>query len=426
MTRSPKLTLYAFLAAVFFGCALGLGRPELAGLGAPFALVLAAGLALRPPSRPDARLVLERKSALEGDEIAADLLLRSEEGAHEVLIAPRLPGGMDLVEGGPLVLRLEPGRERTVPLKFVSERWGVRRLAGFDLRTSDLAGLRVLDSRTGPGAELTLRVYPRPERLQRIVNPLDTQPFAGNRVSRAKSEGIEFADVRPYVPGDRVRQLNWRESSRHQEPYVNQQHPERNSDVIVFLDSFTAVRRGDEGTLDLAVRAASTIAGHYLESQDRVGIVGFGGIVRWLTPQGGRLQAYRIAESLLETEINFSFVWRQIDSLPARSLTPQALVIALSPLLDERGISALLDLRRRGFDLAVVDVSPLAFALPPSGSGKPVEVRAMRLWRLWREVLHHRCARLGIDVIAWTGREPLAEIVEEVRASRRHAHRTSA
>ena len=144
--------------------------------------------------------------------------------------------------------------------------------------------------------------------------------------------------------------------------YVNQQHPERNADVILFLDNFAEAQQQNGGTLDLAVRAAATLAEHYLAVQDRVGIVGFGGIVRWLTPASGTLQSYRIAEALLETEINFSYVWRRIDVLPARSLTPQALVIALSPLLDERGMFALVDLRRRGFDLAVVDVSPIPFA----------------------------------------------------------------
>ena len=45
-----------------------------------------------------------------------------------------------------------------------------------------------------------LRVYPRIERLRASIVPRQTQPFAGNRVARAKGEGIEFADVRAYAP----------------------------------------------------------------------------------------------------------------------------------------------------------------------------------------------------------------------------------
>jgi uncharacterized protein (DUF58 family) len=104
------------------------------------------------------------------------------------------------------------------------------------------------------------------------------------------------------------------------------------------------------------VRAAASLANQYLAVRDRVGFVSFGGLVRWLTPSSGSVQHYRIIEALLETEIAFSFAWKDIDALPSRSLTPQALVIALTPLLDERGLNALLNLRRRGFDLVVVEI----------------------------------------------------------------------
>ncbi len=417
MSRSPKLALYATLAAAFFIAALTLGRPELAGLGAPFALVLAVGLSLPPPPKVGVSLRLSRDRALEGDEIEAELSLSAPE-AGEVQLALALPPGIvPLDEPESLVLWLARGRPRSVTVKLACEHWGAYRLGELVVRSGDRARLRLADRHID--ATTALRVYPSRERLQSLIAPRETQPFAGNRVSRAKAEGIEFADIRPYVRGDRARRLNWRASSRSQTLYVNQQHPERNADVILFLDSFAEAQRENEGTLDQAVRAAATLADHYLAVQDRVGVVGFGGIVRWLTPASGTLQSYRIAEALLETEVNFSYVWRRIDVLPARSLTPQALVIALSPLLDERGMYALIDLRRRGFDLAVVDVSPIPFA--NSSEGGAPDPLALRLWRLWRETLHLRCQELGIAVTTWTGDESLATIVEEVRASRRFA-----
>ena len=109
--------------------------------------------------------------------------------------------------------------------------------------------------------------------------------------------------------------------------------------------------------------------------------------------------------------------------LPARSLTPQALVIALSPLLDERSVATLLDLRARGFDLVVVDITPLAF----TGKTRSREDElALRFWRLWREALRFRYERLGVAVVEWDGGQPLAEAIEEVRAFRRFARFGSA
>lgn len=417
MSRSPKLALYATLAAAFFIAALSLGRPEIAGLGAPFALVLAVGLSFPPTAKIRASLHLSRERVLEGDEIEAKLLLTASSDC-EAQLALVLPRGIEPA-GEPLsfVLRLERERPRTVPIKLTCRRWGAYRMGELRVRSGDRARLRLTDDHLSGRA--VLRVYPSRERLQSLVKPLETQPFAGNRVSRAKAEGIEFADIRPYVRGDRVRRLNWRASARSQTLYVNQQHPERNADVILFLDSFAEAQRRGEGTLDLAVRAAASLAEHYLAVQDRVGVVGFGGIVRWLIPASGALQHYRIAEALLETEVNFTYVWKRIDVLPPRSLTPQALVIALSPLLDERGMYALIDLRRRGFDLAVVDVSPIGLA--NSSQGGAPDPQAIRLWRLWRETLHLRYQELGVAVAEWRGDESLSAVVEEVRAFRRFA-----
>src|SRR2546423_15075622 len=84
------------------------------------------------------------------------------------------------------------------------------------------------------------------------------------------------------------------------------------------------------------------------------------------------VQRYRIVEALLNTEITLSYAWKEIDVLPRGTLPAKALVLALTPLLDDRAVSALLDLRARGFDLVVIEVSPLPFAEPPaSGSRLP-------------------------------------------------------
>jgi uncharacterized protein (DUF58 family) len=423
VTRSPKLALYAAFAGTSFLAALVLGRPELAALGAPFALVLVVGLALPPPPQATAALRIARQRAVEGEEIEAELVISAPARAQDLQLALLLPDGIRSAVGGAdsLLLRLEPGRDRTLPLRLACAHWGAHRVGTLLLRSCDLAGLRVLDSRvTG---DTVVRVYPRPQQLQALAAPAETQPFAGNRVARQKGDGIEFADIRPYMPGDRARRINWKASTARHTLYVNQQRPERNSDIVIFLDSFAEARRQEASTLDLAVRAAASLADHYLATRDRVGLVGFGGIVRWLTPATGTTQLYRIVDALLETEIVFSFAWKGIDVLPARSLTPQALVIALSPLLDERSVRALIDLRGRGFDLVIVDISPLAFTARPQD---PERRAAVRLWQLWREALRFRYESLGVAVAEWDGQRPLAEVIEEVRAFRRFARYTSA
>jgi uncharacterized protein (DUF58 family) len=420
-TATPKLGRYAGLSAFALLVALVVGRAELVALAAPFVVLLAAGLLLEGRPRVRVSLELDRERALEGDEVGAWLDVRSDGRLERLELYLALPEGLAIAEGpNPVGLRLLPGRTRRVELRFACERWGGFSVGELFLRARDPLGFFVYEQRR----ELArpLKVYPRPEQLRRLVPPWETQVFAGNQVSRAKGEGIEFADLRPFVPGDRVRRINWRASARRGELWVNQAHPERNTDVIVFLDSFTEARIGAAGTLDMAVRAAATLAGRYLERKDRVGLVSFGGVLSWLLPATGLVQLYRIVDSLIDTEISLSYAWKDVDVIPARTLPPKALILALSPLLDERAVATLLDLRARGFDLAVVDVSPVPFA-PPGRSES--ERLAHRLWLLKREVLRAQYQQVGVPVVEWREGEPLAGAIEEVvgfRRFARHAH----
>ena len=247
--------------------------------------------------------------------------------------------------------------------------------------------------------------------------PLETQLASGDLVARVRAEGLEFADTRGFVPGDRLRSVNWRASARRGELIVNERHPDRNADVVLFLDSFAEARGGDEadGTLERAVRAAATLAGRYLQRRDRVGLVTFGGILRWLEPRGGLVQRYRLIDALLETGVEFSYAWKDVNIIPARALPPKALLIAITPLLDERSIVALLDLRARGHDLAVVEVSPEDLVVPSEG----IDRLAYRLWLLQRAELRSRFELAGVAVARWSDACPLDAALEGVRAYRR-------
>jgi uncharacterized protein (DUF58 family) len=421
-TPAPKLGWYAGLSAFALLAALVLGRAELVALAAPFVVLLAAGLLLEGRPRVRVSLELEHERALEGDEVGASLAVGSETRLErlELYLAP--PEGLAVAAGpNPVGLRAVPRRTRDVDLRLRCERWGGFAVGELFLRARDPLGFFVYEQRRE--LRRPLKVYPRPEQLRRLLPPWETQVFAGNQVSRVKGEGIEFADLRPFVPGDRVRRINWRASARRGELWVNEAHPERNTDVIVFLDSFTEVRIGAAGTLDMAVRAAATLAGRYLERKDRVGLVSFGGVLSWLLPATGLVQLYRIVDSLIDTEISLSYAWKDVDVIPARTLPPKALIVALSPLLDERAVATLLDLRARGFDLAVVDVSPVPYALAGRSESERL---AHRLWLLKREVLRAQYQRVGVPVVEWREGRPLAAAIEEVAGFRRFARHARA
>jgi uncharacterized protein (DUF58 family) len=414
--RSPKLVPYAAFAGACLVAALVVGRPELVALGAPFVLMLVLSVVLPSPLPARAAVHLARDRVLEGEDVEATLVIYGPRCAPLARVALSLPEGVEGDKRSSIVLRPPADDDQSFPIRLRCARWGAYRVGDLSLRSGDLLGLRYCDSRVEGDA--VLRVYPQAERLLGLIDPLATQPFSGNRVAKARGEGIEFADLRAYAPGDRLRRINWSASSKRGSLFVNTQQPERNADIVLFVDHFAEARRGDEGTLDVTVRAATSLAQHYLATHDRVGLVSFGAWVRWLTPAPGKLQAYRIADALLQTQVTMSFAWKDIDVLPARSLTPQALVVALTPLLDPRTIDALLDLRRRGFDLVVIDVSPLRFVLEEL---TPDASLSLRLWRVWRETMRLRYESVGVAMVEWEVGRSLASVVEEVQALRRSA-----
>jgi uncharacterized protein (DUF58 family) len=418
-TATAKLGAYAGLAALGLIGALVAGRPELVALAAPFALVAAIGLVLTEEPRVSALVRPARERVIEGAELPVTIELGAERASERLEVLLALPDGLATAGGdNPIAIRLPAGERRQLDLSIGCERWGGYLVGDLHLRASDRFGLVRYESRLD--LRSPLKVYPRPERVRSLLRPLETQVFTGNQVARQKGEGIEFADLRPFLVGDRIRRINWRASARRGELWVNEYHAERNADVVLFVDSFAEARRGGATTLDLIVRAAAALAEGYLEQKDRVGFISFGGVLNWLLPATGIVQLYRIIDSLLDTEIVLNYAWKDIDVIPRRTLPPQALVVALTPLLDERANGALLDLRSRGFDLAIVEVSPVPFTAP---GDEEYERLAYRLWQLKREALRARYLQAGVPVAVWEEGTPLVGPLEEVRAFRRYARR---
>lgn len=416
VSASPRLAAYAGLAVLALVAALGAGRPELAALAIPFALLVAIAVTGAAPPSVDGSLRLERHRALEGETVSAIATVRG--GATAARVELHLPAAARLQSApASIAFWLPRGESREVEFEVAVERWGVHSVGPMVARARDRLGVFTAE---GPlGGARDLRAYPGIGRLRTLVAPLRTRPVIGSQVSRERGEGIEFADLRPLVPGDRARRINWRASSRRRVPYVNVHHPEQSADVVLFLDTFAEAEHAGEGTLDAAVQAAAALASAYLARRDRVGLVSFGAELRWLTPGAGTGQLYRIADALLVSDARLSLAWRDVTHLPRRLLPARALVLAISPLLDERGIAALLDLRARGYDLAVVEVSPLEHTPADEGGAHRLP---LRLWRLQRDALRARFEALGVPVARWEhAHVPLELPLEEVIAFRRYA-----
>lgn len=404
----PHLVRLVSAGSVVLLAGLVLGRVEVVAVGAALLAAMAPGL-LRPTPSMSVRMLLAEDRVLEGDLAEVSLVLSSDGRVDQAVVSIELPPTLVVVDGAARVtVDIPPGGTRTVALTVRPTRWGVHRVG--PAYVAAYASGRLV-TRGEPVEPMPLRVLPDAERFTTAGPHPFTRVVTGTHVSRAAGEGVEFAGIREFRPGDHLRRVNWRVSSRTGELHVTEHRPERNAEVVLFLDTFADVGPSGQSTLDVSVRAALGISRHYLERMDRVGVTGFGGVIRWLTAATGTVQLHRIVEHLLGTELVLSYSWKDLELVPAHTLPPRALVFALSPLLDSRATGALADLARRGFGVVVVDTSPDPLLPPPTDE---VAAVAQRIFTLERAMTVRRLSDIGVPIVRWTGSGSLDAVLQEV------------
>ena len=143
--------------------------------------------------------------------------------------------------------------------------------------------------------------------------------------------------------------------------------------------------------------------------------------VSWLVPGLGRRQVYRIIDSMLASERggaepvlgSRSAYGTSLYRLPRAALPPGALVVVFSPLLDQRFVETLRDMRERGLTMLVVDVlnaePPVRPRMSPRGGlgrSSPrayTDRMARRIWQMEQEAIRFSLRELGVPVVPWDG-----------------------
>ena len=410
---SGRPTPQAFALATLLAWCLFLGivcdRLELLVAAVPLAMgFLSAARGTRSPRFDFAQTVSGSRVA-EGGRVTVRARLHAADALPMTEILSLVPRQLTLVsDTNRTVQTVEAGGSADSSFELECPARGRFDLGTALLRLWDRSGLRVGERRLAEAAEVA--VYPGVERLRHVPQPLRTQSSFGNYVSARVGEGIEPGELRPFAPGDRVRHINWRATARRGELYVTRFQEERNADIVLLLDALSDCGAPPRSSLDLGVRAAAALAHAYLARKDRVGFIEYGGFLRWISPGAGRRQAEAVAEALLPAATHFSYVAPRLDRLPPRILPANALVIALSPLLDARFTDALADLVARGFDVILVAISPVE-ATRGSVARSTVDDLALRLWALeWRAKLN-ALKRHGVRAVEWDGAVPLEAVL---------------
>ncbi len=129
--------------------------------------------------------------------------------------------------------------------------------------------------------------------------------FAGAYRSAFRGKGLEFSEVREYVPGDDVRSIDWNVTARHGNPFVKRFDEERELTVVVALDLSASLRFGSRARTkrDTAAEAGALVALAASRNRDKVGLLLFTDRVElYLPPSKSRARSLRIVRDLVAFE----------------------------------------------------------------------------------------------------------------------------
>jgi len=412
--RSPRVVFYAAAVAGGAVLSIGMGRAEPTLIVAPLLVFLIlVGVAAQLSPTVEAEAGLARLKCVEGDELDFEVRLTNGDGRLAVTFLVDPSDWLDLVLPPPSVT-MRPHSQAKIRGRIRCTRWGAHSFGGGYIRARDQVSAFTYERHVEP--RLDIRVYPRSENLRSMIRPKSLRPLFGNWVSRSSGIGLEYADIREFSSGDQRRHINWKATARRRQLHVNLFHPERGSDLVIVLDTYADVRGTGASSLDLAVRAAISVAAESVAIRDRVGFLAVGGNVEWLLPGNGGRQLYRIVDSLMTTQIIYSYSWPNTNSIPKHVIPPGALVIGLTAFADRRISHVLRDLRTRGHDVVVVELPAHALLAPPSSER---EALARKLWSMQCEVDRNRYRRSGIPITVWDQSRPLDAAIRELQSFRR-------
>ena len=140
------------------------------------------------------------------------------------------------------------------------------------------------------------------KRIQFVTGRDVSDVMAGAYLSVFKGRGMEFDEVRPYVPGDDIRAIDWNVTARTGEPHIKRFVEERELTVMLLVDISASqdFGSGRRSKLEAAVELSALLAMSAVENGDKVGLLLFhGGADQYIPPRKGGKHALRVVREVL-------------------------------------------------------------------------------------------------------------------------------
>ena len=148
----------------------------------------------------------------------------------------------------------------------------------------------------------TKTILSRMRRLEIRTRRLVNDSLVGEYHSVFKGRGMDFDEVREYVPGDEVRTIDWNVTARAGRPFVKKFTEERELTILLVVDISASGQFGStsQSKRDLAAELASVLAFSAIRNSDKVGLLLYSDrIERYLAPKKGRRHVLWVVREIL-------------------------------------------------------------------------------------------------------------------------------
>lgn len=269
-------------------------------------------------------------------------------------------------------------------------------------------------------------ILKRVKKIEIKTNKLVEGLVAGNYHSVFKGRGIEFSEVREYVPGDEVRTIDWKVTARFNSPFVKEFIEERDLDIYIVFDCSASNEFGfEKSKKEVGIEIAASIMFSAIRNNDNVGLCLFTDYVeRFIRPRKGKKFVLRLLRELIyyqsknkKTDLNNSLIYL------SKILKKRSILFIISDFLSANFEKPLKFLKNKHdviliklSDIREKEIPDLGYILLEDGeSGEQILVNSSDV--NFREIynkkveeenkkLFNKMKKLGIDVIQVDTIEP--------------------
>ena len=206
-----------------------------------------------------------------------------------------------------------------------------------------------------------LELFDYIKKLNIKIKFLSTDIFAGEYASAFKGRGLEFEEVREYISGDDVKNIDWNTSARTGKLHTKVFREERELTVILMVDISSSMFFGSkwEFKSDIATEVSALLAYTAIKNNDKVGLILFSdGVQKYIPPKKGRTHIWHIIKSIVQSEKNHQNT-NIVDALKflGNTIKRKSIVFIVSDFISSNDFGNHLKSLKKKFDFVPVVIN---------------------------------------------------------------------